>query len=202
MSLRDRAGVKPKSVGCPDYEAVEGGRRCVSFREGGCELRSHPACEPWVKANPSKEPADAQAAAVLKAHPDYREAIVTGQCFLGNWRERMLTITRSGIPSSPRPPTAPQSPADAEAPDAGGQPIQWPTEADVASFGLLGMSVRVGSESLSEDLWLVPVYTGEDRLEMTAADAMAVCRILRAFPGAKVADVIRDRQTQTKEPAC
>jgi len=197
MSLRSRVGIqgvfKPP---CPDYEAAEGSKRCLQFQGGGCQLDSHPACEPWVRVNPGREPTDPGAAAALKGDPGYVEAI----------RQDMVSTYRSGIArklpaAAPEPPRAPASPASLAAPAAAGQATGWPTEADMAAFGELGVEMRIGSPSMSEDLWLVPAYTENDRLEMTAEDAIAVCKIVQAFPGATVADVIRGRRTPKSTPS-
>jgi hypothetical protein len=194
MSLADLAN--GNGIQCPDYEAASGSKRCIRFNpDRSCLVDSHPVCEEWLRANPTKVPENQDAAAFVSAHPRYVKAVVDGTHFAGDWRARILGWLRPGSVVPPATATAP--------PGANGanrsQSPQWPTEADVVAFKALGVSLRIGSPSLSEDLWLVPAYTQEDRLEMTADDAIAVCKIVQAFPGSKVADVVRDKTNQRKE---
>ena len=210
MSLQDL--VQKDSIRCPDYKAEKGSKRCQTFgSDRSCSMDSHPVCEEWLRVNPDILPANEDAATFIANHPDYVKDVVDGRHFRLGWRARILQLSRPGSPVTPAAPPQPepararQSPPEplpaslAPPAPAGERSPLWPTEADVVAFGSLGLELRIGSPTLSEDLWLVPAYTGKDRLEMTAHDAIAVCRIVTAFPGSKVADVIRQTQTQAKE---
>ena len=59
------------------------------------------------------------------------------------------------------------------------------THDDIESFRALGAEVRLESEVFGE-LWLVPVYTGDARKEITPENAATILRVLSAFPGSRI----------------
>jgi hypothetical protein len=69
------------------------------------------------------------------------------------------------------------------------------TESDVVSFRARGVEVLLESEGLGE-VWLVPEYTGQSRLELTIEHAALLAAVTAAFPDAKVT-----RLTGPKKPA-
>lgn len=89
-----------------------------------------------------------------------------------------LKANAKALPAPPEPaPTTEQSQVEA-AP-------RGITTADFESFRVLGVEVRLRSDTYGE-FWLVPAYTGPPRKELTLEHAAAVLRVLEAFPGSQV----------------
>ena len=123
-------------------------------------------CDEWLKVNPP-------AGAVPKQHQ------------LFGAPEPLPT---RGAPASTPPraatPTTPPSPRPNPSPDAS-RAVHCLSAADIASFKALGFEVRFASEELGE-VWLVPAYTGADRVELSVEHAMLLAAVGSVFPGAKV----------------
>lgn len=68
---------------------------------------------------------------------------------------------------------------------ADGEPPFGLSPAEIAEFRALGVSVRIRSR-MAGDFWIMPVYTGQDRPEVTPEDAGRLLRLLQTFPGSVV----------------
>ncbi len=63
-------------------------------------------------------------------------------------------------------------------------------EQDIVSFKALGLEVCLQDEQVGE-VWLVPAYTGQDRVELSVEHAALLAAVCSAFPGASVASFVR-----------
>ena len=59
------------------------------------------------------------------------------------------------------------------------------TTNDITSYKALNVEVCIESESFGQ-LWLVPRYTGQDRLELTPEHVATICILLSLLPGCRV----------------
>ena len=74
------------------------------------------------------------------------------------------------------------------------------TDEDIASFKALRAEVCMRSEDVGE-IWLVPEYTGADRLEISVEHAATLTAICSAFPGARVVSFEKREPEEPDVPA-
>ncbi|MDY0004855.1 MAG: hypothetical protein RBU30_26390 [Polyangia bacterium] len=72
------------------------------------------------------------------------------------------------------------------------------TDEEVASFKALGVEVCIRSEEVGE-VWVVPVYTGAARRELSVEHSITLATICAAFPGAKVVSMTSRAATDAEE---
>ena len=152
---------RPPGVTCERYVRGEG-RRCAHYvAGGGSALPELFRCSEWLKANPGP----------LAPPPPPRDLF--------------------GAPVAPRPaprppdarPVAPLKLPVVEAPEV--RPPRGLTTEDIASFKALNVEVKLRSAQLGE-VWLVPAYTGQERLELTPEHLATLHGALTVFPDATV----------------
>ncbi len=173
MSLKDRlreASPSPAaSFSCPHYEARPGSKRCRQYLEGGaCARDDEFMCVEWLKANGHHVPPPAPSAPESASEPAPASRDLFGQ-----------------PTAAPQPPAAPAPPPPDPAPPVEVPVVRNLTDEDIASFKALRAEVCMRSEDVGE-IWLVPEYTGADRLEISVEHAATLTAICSAFPGAKV----------------
>lgn len=67
----------------------------------------------------------------------------------------------------------------------GPERARQPAKEQIADFRSYGVEVRFRLES-GQEFWLVPAYTGRDRVELTPEDLERLATVMEAFPGAEV----------------
>ena len=189
MSIREKY---EKGRICPDFEAptVEGQKGCTHHRRRLCALGTHPVCEVWLRANPTRELPDGEeyreAREVMAARPDYRLAINAGRWFTPGW-EKCVGL----------PPVV----TDSDVGSAATRHLdRLPTDLELAAWKRLRVEVCMHSPRLGR-VWLVPRYTTDDRDEISIDDAMTMLRVLTAFPGSRVDEFIRRRAKRKNDDA-
>lgn len=188
MSLKDRYTGKPAgdndNYSCPHYSTVAGSKRCAHYLDGGaCARDDEFMCVEWLRLN----------------HPDNPLVSKTED------KPARTDLFGNPVPEEPPPQAEPEKPPVASAPPPGPAKEREPpivrniTDEEIASFRALGGSVCICSEDVG-DVWLVPEYTGKDRLELRIDHAATLTAICAAFPGAKVTEFIPEgREPPTKE---
>lgn len=156
-------------ISCPQYVAFEGSTRCRHyFANGACELPDEFMCVEWLKANGHAPPP-------LVPTPPPVEKDLFGAAYVPP--SAMRELARAPAPVASATPPAATAPPALKA-------------AALASFEALGVEVRLESDDLGE-LWLVPAYTGADRLELSFEHAALVATLCAAIPSARVTALVR-----------
>ena len=154
-------------ITCPKYEPVTGTKRCRHYQaNGACGLPDEFMCVEWLKANGQAPPATAPVS------PPARDLF--GQ----------PVATKPSAPPKPERVSLP-APRREEVPL-----VRTLADADLASFKALGVEVRLATDDLG-DVWLVPVYTGADRQELSVDHAALLATMCSALPGAHVTALVR-----------
>jgi len=157
-------------VSCPKYESVAGTKRCVHYLpNGACARPDELMCVEWLKANGHAPPPAPPAPAPLERN------------LLGE------PVRREPPPARTKPGPAPPAPSRSVTPTP---VVHTLRDEDVASFKALGAEVCLASDELGE-VWLVPAYTGQDRLELSVEHAALLAAVGAVFPGAKVTAFVR-----------
>jgi hypothetical protein len=171
MDDRDHSTTAP-SYSCEHYAALPGEKRCREYTQGGtCARNDGRPCVEWLKA---KARSAEQTTKSLTPEP---EADLFG---------RPLPTPKTRTKSAPkRNPVSPVAPATAVQKPEKYMPPRGLTTEDIDSFKALGVEVCIHSEAFG-DLWLVPSYTDEPRLELTPEHAMTLLCVLSVFPGSRV----------------
>jgi hypothetical protein len=158
---------------CPKYEPHSGSRRCRHYlANGACSLADEFMCVEWLRANRAARLGDEAPASPTMA---------PARDLFGNPIEppppaiarRSLPTVSAAVDAAPT--SSPAAPVSDEA---------------VASFGDAGLEVALSTEAFG-DLWIVPAYTGSDRLELSAPHAALLAAVASVFPGAQVTAVRR-----------
>ena len=159
--------IKHLPVSCPKYEPAAGSKRCVHYLpNGACARPDELMCVEWLKANGH--------AAAPPPTPAPLERNLLGE-----------PVRREPPPPRAKPqPTAPSAPAPPT------PIVHTLRDEDIASFKALGAEVCLASDELGE-VWLVPAYTGQDRLELSVEHAALLAAVGSVFPGAKVTAFVR-----------
>ncbi len=143
---------------CPHYEPAEG-RTCKHYADERCGLTPAAACIEWLLANGQSIP---------KNHP-------------------LVVRDLAGDLTMRQPPTtdAPKIPAaDSMADEDIATPFDCLRLDDIDSFKRLGVVVHFVFDY--GEFWLVPEYTGSERMEISVRDAATLFWLLSSFPGTKV----------------
>jgi len=161
---------------CRHYQPATDGKRCRHYRDGGGCRRPEAEqgrCIEWLKVNGPTSTAtntasspDPPVARDLFGNPIQREK-----------PQRAAASTKmppASTPAAPAPPSSAKPPL-----------VRNVTDEEIASFKALGVEVCLRSDALG-DVYLVPVYTGQDRTELSIEHSITLTAICAAFPGAKV----------------
>lgn len=92
---------------------------------------------------------------------------------------------------------APAPPVASERKPTGLDRIRGFTTEDIENFRAVGVEVLLRS-AIYGDIWLVPEYTGLDRMEITPEHAATIARVMLVFPGSYV--VSFEKMAQGKRP--
>ncbi|MCC7536614.1 MAG: hypothetical protein IT379_10395 [Deltaproteobacteria bacterium] len=157
-------------VSCPKYEPVPGSKRCVHYLpNGACARPDELMCVEWLKANGHE-------AAPPPPTPAPLERNLLGEL-----------VRREPPPARTKPRPAHVA---ASAPVTPTPIVHTLRDEDIASFKALGAEVCLASDDLGE-VWLVPAYTGQDRLELSVEHAALLAAVGAVFPGARVTRFVR-----------
>lgn len=126
-------------------------------------------CVEWLKAN-------AHAPAPAPPTPAPLERNLLGEA-----------VRREPPPARTKPRPLPATPV---APVTPPPDVHTVRDEDIASFKALGAEVCLASDELGE-VWLVPDYTGQERLELSVEHAALLATVGAVFPGARVTAFVR-----------
>lgn len=188
-------GGERRDFTCPHYDPVPGGKRCKSYLDNGaCSRPDEFMCVEWLKANP---------AAVKKEARNPSPTVPTD--LFG--KPLPQPPARESKTSEPLPPLQPSKSIDlasTEFDEEPAPPLRGLTTEDIDGFKALGVEVRIKSETIGE-LWLVPEYTGKDRLEIMPEHLATIAHVLTAFPGSKIVSfekqIPKDESSQEGSPS-
>lgn len=175
------AGEAP-AFACCDYTALPGSARCRHYQAGGtCAHPDRFLCEEWERRNADRlrnPRGSSRASAEVDPSGKPKPPDVPKDLF-GN------PLPEPTAKDEPRPRLQPL-PAQREADGSPAlPPLRGLTTEDIESFRRLGVELCLQSEAAGE-LWIVPHYTGKDRLEITPENVATLWCVMETFPGAKV----------------
>lgn len=190
-----QAGGEQRDFTCPHYDPVPGGKRCKSYVENGaCSRPDEFMCVEWLKANGN---------AVQREEKKPSSTVPTD--LFG--KPIPQTPAREQKASDPLPSLRSHKPLDLASPEFDEENTPTPrglTTEDIESFKALGVEVRIKSEAIGE-IWLVPVFTGKDRLEILPEHVATLAHVLIAFPGSQIVSFTkqppRDESSQEGKPS-
>jgi len=166
---------------CQRYEATAGSKRCRYYHDGGGCHRpdaEEGRCIEWLKVN---APSAFASSTTRRAQPPVDRDLF-GNPIQPDERPRVA----SSKSARPQPETLAPTPPSSSKPPL----VRNVTDEEIASFKELGVEVCIRSEALG-DVYLVPVYTGQDRTELSIEHSLTLTAICATFPGAKVVELKR-----------
>jgi len=181
-----------RTITCPRYQRCGESRRCVHYLDGGRCARSGSsgaACGEWVKVNGGQDLPEAKPDQPTPPEPNrdlFGNPVLPDRPRRGSNRGPATKVTAPTAPTAAptAPPTAPP-PAPPKPPL-----VRNITDEEIASFKALGAEVCIRSAEAGE-VWIVPVYSGADRMELSVEHSITLTTICSAFPGAKVVAIKR-----------
>ncbi len=150
-------------ITCPNYSPGEGSQCLYYQSQGLCALPDELRCVEWDKATRPVQP--------QLASQSGKSTSAAGSPTSG------LLSPEALLPG--------QAAWTTESSQSVYQPPFGLRPEDVESFKALGVEVALQSSDFGE-LWLVPEYTKEDRLEFTPEHAATLLAALTVFPGSRV----------------
>ena len=169
---------------CPHYEPPPGKKRCRHYQDGGaCARPAAQMCVEWLRRNGNrqlqsaakKQPTDLLGEPLAEPKKPRTRRPAVSQAL------RQQPVTIEGF-------------EDVEEPE----PLAGLRVEDIESFKKMGFTVRLRCEACDE-LYLVPEYTGKDRMEISPEHGATLVRIAEAFPGTEILSFDTSRQEQTEQ---
>ncbi|MFH0902400.1 MAG: hypothetical protein V2A73_17350 [Pseudomonadota bacterium] len=182
-----------QSFECPKYSPLPGGRRCQHYDgKRGCHLPGMLVCREWQRVNGQKPLPAARACQAPLALPSAPSTAAVAQTPAATADRDLFGNPLPELPAKKRAKQRTDQERQAVAmdpPAVAALPARvrpgFTTE-DIESFRAMGVQVCVHCETVG-DVWLVPVYTGLPRKEITPEHLATIVGVLEAFPGSRVA---------------